>query len=212
MSVGVSTWMRAAGWIWVAISITVLLVFGTIRVVEMQRVPPPTDAFGVRYVDHPVLALIHFIPGLVFIVCAPLQFVPAIRRERISIHRANGRMLVVLAAISGLFALVVAFALPAFGGLLTQVATVVFGTLFLGALWRAVWHIRRKEVSGHREWMIRVFAIGLAVATIRGVVALAQLFTGLTMEEVFGASFWIGLSLNAAVAEWWIRQTRDSAR
>lgn len=169
---------------------------------------PGIDSFSFRYAEHQVLALLHILPGLLFLVLAPLQFIPRIRQRHIRFHRMNGRVLASMAFVSGVFALVAAFRLPAFGGWITQSATVVFGLIFLFSICMAVINVRNKRIIQHREWMIRVFALGLGVATIRLVIVLAQVVTGYSFEEVFGYSFWIGLSVNFLVAEWWIRMTR----
>lgn len=201
---------HVVGWAWVALSIVVLFGSGIARLGETFGGPGASDAFGARYVAHPVVSVIHIIPGLAFLLFAPLQFSAGIRRRHRDVHRMNGRVLVVLAAASGVYALWAAFAFPAFGGLSTVVATVVFGTLFLVAIIMAVVRIRARRVAEHREWMIRVFAIALGVATIRAVVGAAQALTGRTMEEVFGMAFWLGFGINWAVAELWIRWTRTS--
>jgi hypothetical protein len=102
------------------------------------------------------------------------------------------------------------FAMPAIGGFNQAAATTLFGTFFLFALCKAFWHIRRREVARHREWMIRAFSIGLAVATIRPIVGLLfapSLFSGLTPYEFFGTAFWIGFVLHLIAAEAWIRAT-----
>lgn len=203
--------VRTIGWIWVGFSVVVLIAFGSLRILDMFGAGP-ADPFGVRYAEHPLVALAHLAPGVLFLVLAPLQFISRIRRRHLPFHRGNGRVLVVLATLSGVFALVAAFLFPAFGGLPTQLATVVFGVWFLGALWKAIWHVRRREFAAHREWMIRVFALALGVATIRAVIAVAQALTGGTMEDVFGLAFWVGFGLNALVAEAWIRYTRRPAR
>src|SRR5207237_2263168 len=46
-------------------------------------------------------------------------------------------------------------------------ATYVFGTMFMVCAAKAYYHIRRKEILLHREWMIRAFAVGLGVSTVR---------------------------------------------
>ena len=71
--------------------------------------------------------------------------------------------------------------------------------------------IRKKEVTQHREWMIRAFALAMAVATERVLLVLLIAVTGLDLEEVFGASFWLGFSVNLLVAEVWINYTRRTA-
>lgn len=61
-----------------------------------------------------------------------------------------------------------------------------------------------------REWMIRAFAVGLAVATIRPIIALFFIFSRLSPHVFFGTAFWIGFVLHAMAAEVWINSTRKS--
>lgn len=199
---------RTLGWVAIVLSVTILLGDGANRLADMTQVPLPTDAFGVRYVQHPWVALLHIVPGLLFLSLAPLQFVARIRQRRIGLHRGLGRMLAICAAISGLFALVINFRFPAFGGTSTQAATVFFGAVFLFSLTKAIRHIRRKEVRLHREWMIRTFALAMGVASIRVFIGLFTALLELGLEEVFGASFWLGFGVNLLVAEAWINHTR----
>lgn len=200
--------IRALGWAAVALSVAILAVFTAIRLAQMGREPHPLDDFGLRYLAHPGVALLHILPGLAFVALGPLQFVAGLRARAIAWHRWTGRLLVAAGILSGVFALATAFRLPAYGGALTQAATVLFGAIFLYSLARGFVHIRRREIAAHREWMLRAFALGLGVATIRVVIALLQAVAGLGFAEVFGAAFWIGLGLNLAVAEAWIRHTR----
>ena len=83
--------------------------------------------------------------------------------------------------------------------------------LFLFFLLKAFVHIRRREIAAHREWMVRAFAIGLAIATIRPIVGVffaTSRVTHLTPQEFFGTAFWIGFTLHLIVAEAWIYHTR----
>jgi len=85
---------------------------------------------------------------------------------------------------------------------------VLFGAIFTFALARAFYHIRRKDIASHREWMIRAFSLASGVASIRIFIGLMQGFGGLGLEEVFATSFWLGFSVNLLVAETWINVTR----
>jgi uncharacterized membrane protein YozB (DUF420 family) len=83
----------------------------------------------------------------------------------------------------------------------------------LFALCKAFWHIRRREIALHRQWMIRAFSIGLAVATVRLIVGFffaTSRFSGLTAHEFFGIAFWIGFVLHLIAAEAWIPSTSSS--
>jgi uncharacterized membrane protein len=162
------------------------------------------------FVRYPILTLVHIVPGLLFMILGPLQFSSAIRARHLRWHRWNGRVFVICGMVIGISALVMSFAMPAIGGFNQAAATTLFGTFFLVALCKAFWHIRQREVALHREWMIRAFAIGLAVATIRPIVGLlfaTSRFSGLTPYEFFGTAFWIGFVLHLIAAEAWIRVT-----
>jgi uncharacterized membrane protein len=162
------------------------------------------------FARYPILTLVHNVPGLLFMILGPLQFNPTIRARHLRWHRLSGRVFVVCGLVVGISALAMSFGMPAIGGVNQAAATTLFGTLFLFALCRAFWHIRRGEVARHREWMIRAFAIGLAVATIRPIIGMffaSSPFTGLTPREFFGIAFWIGFVVHLIAAETWIHAT-----
>ena len=102
------------------------------------------------------------------------------------------------------------------GGLDEKAAIILFGGFFLISLSKALWHAIHREFARHREWMIRAFAIGLAIAAIRpimGAFFAAAVLRGRTPEpsQFFGAAFWIGFTLELIAAELWINYTRPSA-
>jgi uncharacterized membrane protein len=166
------------------------------------------------FAHYPVLTLIHIVPGLLFMILGPLQFNSGIRARHPEWHRWNGRVLVSLSLVIGVSALVMSFGMPAIGGFNQAAATTLFATFFLFALGKAFRHIRRREIALHREWMIRAFAVGLAVATIRPIIGFffaTSRLTGLTPHEFFGVAFWIGFVLQLMAAEAWIHWTTDKA-
>ena len=163
------------------------------------------------FARHPVLTLVHVIPGLLFMVLGPLQFNASIRDRHLRWHRWSGRVFVLCSMITGISAVVMSFAMQSIGGVSQAAATILFGTFFLFALGKAFWHIRRREIVLHREWMIRGFAVGLAVATIRPIVGIffaTSRWSGLTPQQFFGTAFWIGFVLQLMAAEAWIHATQ----
>jgi uncharacterized membrane protein len=141
----------------------------------------------------------------------PLQFSSSIRARYLRWHRWSGRVFVVCGFVIRIAALIMSLGMPAIGGVNQAAATTLFGSYFLVALTRAFWLIRRREVALHREWMIRAFSIGLAVATIRpimGIFFATSRLTGLTPREFFGIAFWIGFVLHLMAAEVWIHATQ----
>lgn len=167
------------------------------------------------FAHYPVLTLIHIVPGLLFMILGPFQFNSTIRARYPRWHRVNGRIFLICSLVIGISALVMSFGMPAIGGVNQAAATIVFGTFFLFALCKAFWHIRRREIALHREWMIRGFAMGLAVATIRPIVGIffaTSRLTGLTPHEFFGTAFWLGFVLQLMAAEAWIHATQPGSQ
>ena len=171
----------------------------------------PIDAsgtFDVRYSQNPVLTNLHMLPGVIFMILGPLQFSRRIRAKWLGFHRWSGRVFLVIGLAGAIFGMALAIRLPAFGGLNTTVATYFFGLIFVFCAMKAYYHVRRREILLHREWMMRAFAIGLGVSTIRIVVAVFVILAHQRMEEVFGIAFWLGWSINLIAAEVWINLTR----
>lgn len=165
------------------------------------------------FARYPYLTLIHVVPGLLFMIMGPLQFSASIRSRHIGVHRILGRIFLANALIVGLTALAMSLAMPGIGGINQAAATTLFSLFFLFALGKAYAHIRQREIALHRQWMIRAFAIGLAVATIRPIVGIffaTARFTGLTPHDFFGIAFWIGFTLHLIAAESWIHLTEPA--
>jgi uncharacterized membrane protein len=164
------------------------------------------------FARHPYLTLVHIVPGILFMILGSLQFSATIRARHLRWHRWSGRVFVACGLVIGTSALVMSFAMPAIGGVNQAAATTLFGAFFLFALCKAFWHIRHRETALHRQWMIRAFAIGLAVATIRPIVGIffaTSRLSHLTPREFFGTAFWIGFTLHLIAAEGWIHATES---
>jgi len=94
------------------------------------------------------------------------------------------------------------------GGANETAATTFFGLFFLVSLTKALIHGLKHRMALYREWMLRAFAIGLAIATIRPIVGLFFAVSSLSPHEFFGIAFWLGFTIHLIVVEAWIRHTR----
>ncbi len=168
----------------------------------------PAAALDAGFARHVALTLIHILPGGLFLVLAPLQFLPNLRQKHLQLHRWMGRILVVCGLIIGISALVMSFKMN-IGGPNETAATTLFAIVFLICLAKAYRHIRRKEVERHREWMIRAYGVGLGVATTRPIVGMFFAFRRLTPHEFFGIAFWLGFTITFLAAEGWVDYTRQ---
>jgi uncharacterized membrane protein len=186
------------------------------RAVNLFVPSPATAGFSGRtgldvgFAKYRLLTMVHIFPGLLFMVLGPLQFVQRLRSRRPRLHRWTGRVVIASGMIVGASALVMSPQM-AIGGANETVATMFFATVFLFALAKAYVSIRQGRFALHREWMIRAFAIGLAVATIRPIVGVffaTSRITHLTPHDFFGTAFWLGFTIHLIAAEAWINYTR----
>ena len=164
-----------------------------------------------RFGAHPVMTLLHVLPGGLFLLLASLQFSARIRRRHVHVHRWSGRLLLVAATVGVITGLYFGVVIP-YAGWGETMAIVLFGGLLLVAIGRGYIAIRRKEVARHREWMIRVFALALAISTVRIVAVVLDVAltpAGWSSRQIFVASLWAGWIITLAAAEGWIRQTRN---
>ncbi|MBD1593465.1 DUF2306 domain-containing protein [Arthrobacter sp. S1_S22] len=204
----------------IGVLVTIVMVSAAIRIaVDWPNIiagtTPSDDDFAERYIAHPWLAYLHIAPGLVYLLGAPLQLSRRFRTRHYDVHRRLGRILLTCALISGMFAFL--FGVPhAWGGAPEAVATVVFGCWFLTCLVLAFRAIRRDDVRQHRRWMIRAFAVGVAVGTIRIWVGIFQgveqaisggTTPGAPDPTMFGVAFWLAFTIHVALGEWWLRRT-----
>ncbi len=204
-----------AVWTALAFLILIVVVFAGRRVaVDWPNVAagtaPPEDSGDHSYALHPILAYAHILPGVVYLVGAPFQLSRSFRERHFTVHRRMGRVVLPAGIAAGIMAIIFGTMFP-FGGLLEASATVVFGCYFVVALVTAFLAIKRGDVTRHRRWMIRAFAIGLAVGTIRVWIGVFQAFGLMSLQDSFGVAFWLAFLLHAVAAEAYLSK-RPSAR
>lgn len=187
----------------------IVMVFFAIRlVVDVPNVLtgtiPDESLFEHRYARYPWLAYAHIVPGVLFLLIAPFQLWRSFRNGDLERHRRLGRVALTAGMLSGAFGILFGF-FQSFGGLLQASAALAFGTWFLAALAVAYRAIRARDIAAHRRWMIRAFAIGLAVGTIRLWIGLFEAIGVMSFRDAFGVAFWISFLMHATAAELYVR-------
>jgi hypothetical protein len=175
----------------------------------------PAAVLDAHFADHRAITLAHILPAVLFMILGPLQFVGSLRANYPAYHRWSGRVFLAASAIVGTTGLAMSFG-KTIGGRDEKAATILFGTLFLASLIMALWYAIHRQFAEHREWMIRGYSIGLAVAAIRpimGAFFAAAVARGHVPQpgQFFGTAFWIGFALQTIAAELWIRWSRGTA-
>ena len=171
------------------------------------------EPYNPGFLRYPTIVAMHVVLGGVYLALAPFQFVGRIRSRHLAYHRRVGRLLVAIGLVVGVTALFLGLVVP-FSGWPERVVIGLFGSLFLFALVKGFVHVRAGRVASHREWMIRAFAIGLSVASMRLIFIPALIEaadpTDAQIAALSVASFAAAFVLHASVAELWIRATRSS--
>jgi uncharacterized membrane protein len=170
------------------------------------------DRFDGRFAENPRATLLHIVPGGIFLILVPLQFSSWLRRRHVRFHCWCGRLLIVSGLVSTLAGLYFGLVMP-YGGPGEVSAIVVFGGLYVLALSRGFFAIRKGQVARHREWMIRAFAIAVGIGTVRvvaGILDIALTPAGLRPTSLFALSLWTGWTISLAAGEFWVRYTRGA--
>lgn len=151
----------------------------------------------------------HRLLGGVLLILGALQFEPNLRRSKPFIHRVSGYGYLTLGFIAAITGVILVLR-HGFGGFPHTAIVLVVVLMYMGMLAKAFVHARAKNYQYHREWMIRGFALGLFVATVRNLifVMVAAGGFGASPQEIFNTAFFMSVLLNLSVAEWWIQRTK----
>jgi uncharacterized membrane protein len=171
------------------------------------------EPYNPGFLEYPTIVALHVILGGLYLALAPFQFERRIRSRHLGYHRWAGRVLVSIGLVVGATGVFMGLVIP-IAGWIERGYISVFGALFLVALVKGFVHIRAGRVALHREWMIRAFAIGLAVVTQRLIfipvlLAVADPTDG-QVAMLSAVSFLAAFVLHSSLAEVWIRLTRRS--
>jgi uncharacterized membrane protein len=139
---------------------------GILRLVQLAG-GPAWIAGDHRFTSFALPLVVHIVGATAYSLLGSLQFVPLLRRRHPAWHRRAGRVLAaagLLVAISALWMTLFYDPKPGTGDLL-YVLRLVFGSAMAACLVLVFAAIRHGDVSAHRAWMIRAYAIGLAAGT-----------------------------------------------
>lgn len=212
--------LETGGWLMMAVLIFTGLtaIFGRgdfLIEASSQEFTDPIEQFNPfdgRYVQFSPASWAHLVTGLLIFCLGPLQFIRPIRKNYLNFHRWSGRVWLVaggIAAFSGGF---IGIFQPFMGvdgqGFNESMATTFFALYTLFCMYKAYTSIRAKKIGAHREWMIRSWALMLAIATERVILGILMANTDIGIGVLFGTTFWMAGVINISASEIWINLTR----
>ena len=197
---------RSIGWVpYPLIAIVVVpAIAGTLRLVELAGGPHMLPV-NPRITASPVPVIVHIVCAVLYSVLGAFQFSNGLRRRWPKWHRVTGRVLVGLGLAVAFSALWMTAFYPRIpGGELAHVFRLVFGTGMATSIILGFIAIRRRDVTSHRAWMARAYALALGAGTQAFTLGVGKAIFGdsdLTTALMLGA----GWAINLAVVEYIIR-------
>lgn len=155
--------------------------------------------FAPKYLAHLNVVRAHGVAAITLLALGPLQFLDPFRRRFPRVHRVLGRVYLVgilVASITGF-----RMGLMAHGGPLAEVAFCTFAVMWLLTGAKALERILRRDIVGHRAWMIRNFALTFGAVTLRVYLNFFQ-WLGQDFDAIYVACAWAGWIPNMLFAEW----------
>jgi uncharacterized membrane protein len=208
------------GWTWIALSSLAIAVYAVVPYFTASLTElADSGASGLAGTYAPLPMAVqaafyaHIVAGGVAIIAGPFQFWRGLRDRHRSVHRAIGRTYLTAVAVAGVAALVMVPFNDA--GLVGFFGFGSMAVLWLVTAWRAYRAIRLGDVSNHRAWMMRNFALTYSAVTLRlwiGVLVGVQLIPGgdvdfgAVFENAYAAVPFLAWLPNLVVAEWLIRR------
>ena len=168
------------------------------------------EPYNPGFARHPLMVQGHAALGGVYLALGAFQFVPAIRRRAIGAHRWNGRFLAAIALFVGASAIFIGAVIP-FSGPPETVVISIFGAVYLYAIVAGVAAARGGRIDRHRAWMIRAYAVGSAVVTMRLIFIPSLMFlapvSDLGASELSIIAFSLAFVIHTLTVELWLRHT-----
>jgi len=150
---------------------------------------------------------LHVFAAFFALAVGPFQFSTRLRSARPALHRWMGRLYlgigVLAGGISGFY-----IAFLAHGGAVSKAGFACLALAWLYTGLRAYLAIRARDITAHRRWIIRNFALSFAAVTLRIWVPLSFV-AGLEFEAAYRAIAWLCWVPNLVFAE--LRFNRASA-
>lgn len=147
---------------------------------------------------------IHIMGGMLCILTGPFQFLKKFRTKHMHFHRTTGKIYIAsilfLAGPSGLF-----MAFFAEGGFFASAGFTFLSLAWMIATFKAYEDVRKGDIRGHKNWMIRSFALTFSAVTLRLWVPVLTWLLGFDHVMTVIGTAWISWIPNLIIAEILIR-------
>jgi uncharacterized membrane protein len=158
------------------------------------------------FANLPVAIGVHVAGGLIALALGAFQLSKRLRARFLTSHRWLGRLYVLAVLAGGVAGFILA--LSSFGGLVTHFGFGLMAICWVGTTLNAYRHIRGGNVTAHRVWMLRSYAITMAAVTLRIYLPLGQA-NGIEFEAAYQVVSWLCWVPNLLIVEWFVIAPRS---
>lgn len=113
------------------------------------------------FVENTSISL-HMIAGGIITLLMPVQVLLGWNNAAMTVHKYMGYTFVVLAFLAGVFGNYYALSHGTVGGIMMDVAFVMYGAIIMLSAYKTVMHVRAGDMEKHQQWAIRLFAMSIA--------------------------------------------------
>jgi uncharacterized membrane protein len=151
---------------------------------------------------------VHIVFSAIALVIGPFLFSARFRQRWLDLHRSLGKVYLSSILFGGSAGLFLSF--HASGGKMSTLGFFLLSILWLYTGYIAFRQIKRGNVSLHRQWMIRNYALTLAGVTLRIWLPLCFVVFGASSFDTFYQVLaWISWVPNFLIANWYVRQSTN---
>lgn len=184
------------------VTLSVIIAMGTLRIF-LLGIDLSFPDFSTHLTDRRPVFLAHVIAASVALLLGGFQFIPNLRARALPVHRWIGRVSVLAILVGGVSGLIIG--VNAVGGPIAAFGFTALALAWLGSTGVALWYVRTGNITAHRRWMIRSFALTFAAVTLRIYLPIFVL-NGFEYAEASIYLGWICWVPNLAFAEWFLRR------
>src|SRR5687768_12313762 len=172
---------------WTVMTITSLFVAAyALALLVAPGVRPPL--LRERLSSEALAVYLHLGAAAIAMTVGPFQLHNRLRTRFTRLHRFSGRLYVAGVFVGSLAS--IALAMESQGGDLAHAGFLALGILWLGTTAEALRRILAGDISGHRRWMVRSWALTFAAVTLRFYLPVTMVM-GLPYQASYAVIAWL---------------------
>lgn len=150
---------------------------------------------------------LHRVVGIGLLALGMLQFDPALRRRRPTLHGWSGGAFLIATGVTAVTGLIFGLLQP-FAGIPEQYFVVTVAMLLLWFTFTALSAVLQAQFARHREWMIRTLGLLFSIGVQRMYYVPFAHLTDARDPDVFMLTNWLAVVTVLVASETWISLTR----